>query len=343
VNSTARLSEERYGAFIENIDEGVYELDIHGNLLYFNHSLCRVLGYPREEIQWQHFSKFMDEEQARVGAAMFREVYKTGKGFSDFVLKISDRNGQTRIIELSANLIVNKEAKKIGFRGIARDVTEKFKAQEALRESELRYQGQYEASRAVEKRYRTLLEFVPYPMVVFTLEGKVTYLNPAFTETFGWTLDELRGKYIPYVPPDLQEETKESIKRLFEEKIILRHETRRLTKDGRILDVIMRGAIYSENKDEPGGELVILRDITQEKRLTRNNEALLRISRALPAYPDLEDLLDYISSEVKGLLNTEGALVILLDKEKNELFFWEWPMTIAPPKKGQRRFVIPPI
>ena len=55
--------------------------------------------------------------------------------------------------------------------------------------------------------------------------------------------------------------------------------------------------------------------------MARTNETLLRISMALPAYPVLEDLLDYISSEIKRLLNTEGALIILLDEERNELFF----------------------
>ncbi len=42
---------------------------------------------------------------------------------------------------------------------------------------------------------------------------------------------------------------------------------------------------------------------------------------ALPAYPDLEDILDYISSEIKLLLNVDGAIVILLDEDKHELFF----------------------
>jgi signal transduction histidine kinase len=84
----------------------------------------------------------------------------------------------------------------------------------------------------------------------------------------------------------------------------------------------MSVTVYEE-KGEKGhsGELVILRDITHEKRMTRNNEALLRISLALPAYPILEDLMDYISQEVKSLLNTEGALVILHDPEKDEVFF----------------------
>jgi len=302
-----RLSSERYQAFVENIQEGVYELDIHGNFLYFNNSLCKLFGYPKEEIQFQSFTKFMDEEHGKKAFDTFNRIYRTGEGVSDLLWEIYDKDGNRRIIELSANLITNKEGKKIGFRGIARDITEKFTAQEALRNSE--------------RRYRTLLDFVPYPIVVFTPHGRVTYLNPAFTEIFGWDLEELEGKTIPYVPPGLEQETTETIRKLFEEKVILRHETQRLTKDGRILDVVLRAAFYSEIDDELSGELVILRDITQEKRMARNNEALFRISMALPEYPDLEGLLDYISNEVKRLLDVEGALVILLDDEKNELFF----------------------
>ena len=302
-----RLSSERYQAFVDNIREGVYELDIHGNFLYFNDSLARIFGYSRDEIQFQNFARFMDEEQAKEALDAFNRMYETGRGFLDLLWKITDKSGAHRVVELSSNLIKNMEGEKIGFRGIARDVTERSRSQEALRKSE--------------RRYRTLLDFAPYPIVVFTPDGRVTYLNPAFTRTFGWTFPELEGKTIPYVPPGLEQETSEIIQRLFEEKVIMRHETQRLTKDGQVLDVVMRGAVYSETKKELSGQLVILRDITQEKRIARNNEALLRISMALPEYPHLDDLLDYTSGEIKRLLGTQGAIVILLDEEKNELFF----------------------
>ena len=178
-----------------------------------------------------------------------------------------------------------------------------------------------QALRESDRRLMTLLYFAPYPIVVFTLNGRVYYLNPAFTEVFGWSLSELEGKHIPYVPKGLEEETSISIKKLFKEKTILRHETKRLTKDGRILDVVMKGALYVNSKNEPAGELVIIRDITREKRIAQNNEAMLRISMALPEYPDLEMLLDYITHEVKRLLDTEGGIVTLLDEEKQEIFF----------------------
>jgi PAS domain S-box-containing protein len=187
------------------------------------------------------------------------------------------------------------------------DISERKWAEEALNESQ--------------RRLRTLLDFAPYPIVVFALDGRVDYLNPAFTETFGWALAELEGKRIPYTPSDLKQETGEMVKKLSDEKTILRYETRRLTKDGRLLDVVMRGTIFTDAQSQPAGELVIVRDITREKRIALNNEAMLRISMALPEYPDLEELLDYISTEVKRLLGTEGGVVILLDEEQQELFF----------------------
>ena len=171
------------------------------------------------------------------------------------------------------------------------------------------------------RRLGTLIDFVPYPIEILTVDGRVYYLNHAFTEMFGWTLKEMEGKFIPFIPPELKQETADYFKRLLKEKVLQRHETRRLTKDGQILDVSMRAVCHSESEEEQARQVVIFRDITQEKRIARINDALLRISMALPSYPDLEDILDYISSEIKPLLNVDGAIVILLDQDKNEFFF----------------------
>jgi PAS domain S-box-containing protein len=187
------------------------------------------------------------------------------------------------------------------------DLSERKRAEEELRKSE--------------RRLRSLFQFVPYPTVVLTLDGLVSYVNTSFMETFGWSIEELEGKRIPYVPPELEQEADEKMRQLIRERRLPNYETRRLTKDGSIMDVAIRGTIASEIKGKPSGVLMILRDVTQEKRRERINETLLRISMALPAYPHLEDLLDYISDEIKQALNVQGAIVILLDEKKNELFF----------------------
>ncbi|MCD4744089.1 MAG: GAF domain-containing protein [Desulfobacteraceae bacterium] len=172
-----------------------------------------------------------------------------------------------------------------------------------------------------EKRFRILLDFAPYPVATFTLKGNISYLNPSFTEVFGWTLDDMKKGKALFVPPELVHETSDKLKELFKQKTVIRYVTKRCAKNGKILDVIVRGVVFSELEMGVSGELVIFRDITKEKRIAKSNEAMLRISMALPEYPDLEELLDYISGEIKRLLETQGALVILLDDEKKEFFF----------------------
>jgi signal transduction histidine kinase len=102
----------------------------------------------------------------------------------------------------------------------------------------------------------------------------------------------------------------------------MRLETKRLTKDGRVLDVIVRGTVFTDEENaNDGGRLFIIRDITQERKLELTNATFLRISTALPEYPVLEELLDYISSETKRLMNSESATVAILDPVRNEIFF----------------------
>ncbi len=69
------------------------------------------------------------------------------------------------------------------------------------------------------------------------------------------------------------------------------------------------------------GAIETLQDITKVRQTSNLNEAMLRISNSLHDYPYLEDLLGYISGEIRQLLGTDGALVILHDEEADELYF----------------------
>lgn len=63
------------------------------------------------------------------------------------------------------------------------------------------------------------------------------------------------------------------------------------------------------------------KEVLEHERLTNQNELMLRISQALHEHNDLESLLNFITSEVKELLGTEAAVVLLLDHETRELYF----------------------
>ena len=316
-----KVQQERYRAFFEDVADAFYETDLKGRFTYFNDALCRLFGYSRKEILGRNFREFMDESNAESTFQHFNRIYRTGEGITDIVWEILRKDGQTRVIELSANLILDDSGKKTGFRGIARDITEKYEAQCKVLESEQMAQCQYEASRKAEQRYRAFLNFLPDPVFVFNLEGTVSYLNPAFEKVFGWTLEELEGRKIPFVPDSHKKQTKEGVERLLREKILHGFETKRLTRDGRMLDIVIDGAIFYDENDRPAGQVVTLRDVTSEKRSARINEALFRIAKALYQFRGLDQRLDLITREVQDLMTAEGALVILIDEDKKEFFF----------------------
>ena len=305
---------------IDEAGDCFYEMDNHGHLKDFSDSLCKVLGYPREDLENQSLEKLMDHKHARTFRDAFNKVWVSHQSFSNLIWETTDKEGNKRVIELSAYLVKNHQGKKLGFRGIARDVTEKFKTISALKEAQQRYEKEFDAKRKATRKMKNLFDFVPYPMVVFTSSGNVTYINPAFTKVFGWTLEELIGRKVPYIPPGLEEEARENL-RTFKRDPDATVETKRLTKDGRLLDVSIRGQLSSQVSLITSEELFILRDVTEERRNERINETLFQISTALPRHPVLEERLDFISEEVKRILNTEGAVVGLFDEERKNVYF----------------------
>jgi len=130
-----RESEEKYRNILENIEDGYFEVDLAGNFTFFNPSLCRILGYPREEMPGMNNRVFMDAENAKKVFRAYNEVYVTGIPTKGFDWETIRKDGARTYIEVSVSLIARPGEKPTGFRGIARNVTERKRAEEQLRES----------------------------------------------------------------------------------------------------------------------------------------------------------------------------------------------------------------
>ena len=315
------LKEDRYRVFVEDMADGYYETNLRGDFVFFNDAFCQIFRCRRDELQGRNYRDFMDPENSDAAFKSFNAIFRSGIGLVDIHWEIIRKDGATRILENSANLIFNEAGEKIGFRGISRDVTATYRAREDALEAESLAHCLYEASRRAEQRYRAFIRFLPDPVLVLKMDNTVSYLNPTFEETFGWSRKEMEGQKLPFVPEDLKDEARRGVKRLFRERTVQHFETKRLTKEGRLLDVLLSAAVFYDEQNAPAGQVVILRDITREKRTTRSNEALFRIAGALHRFRRLDDRLEYITREVKDLMAVGGALVILIDDETNEFYF----------------------
>jgi two-component system cell cycle sensor histidine kinase/response regulator CckA len=137
-----------------------------------------------------------------------------------------------------------------------------------------------QALRESENRYRTVLEANPDSVIVYDMEGRVTYLNPTFTRVFGWSLEERLGKKMDiFVPEEDWPTTKTMIAKMLAGEDISGIETRRYTKAGDIIPVSISGAIFNDRDGNPAGSVVNLRDIGEQKRL----EAQIQQSRKMEA------------------------------------------------------------
>jgi PAS domain S-box-containing protein len=139
--------------------------------------------------------------------------------------------------------------------------------EKAQQEISIRKQTE-EALRESENKYRTVLEANPDSVIVYNKAGKVTYLNPTFTNVFGWTLEECLGKRMDmFIPKKDRSETHEMIRKLLDGRNLLAIQTHQKTKSGDIIPVSISSAIFCDSENQPAGSVVNLRDIREQKKL----------------------------------------------------------------------------
>ncbi|MEJ2724477.1 MAG: PAS domain S-box protein [Deltaproteobacteria bacterium] len=247
-------SEQRYKTILESIEEGYFEADLAGNLMFFNDSLCRMMGYGREELTGMNNRQYTSARTAKRMYQAFHEVCCTGRPARISEYEIIRKDGSTCIIEMSTSLMRDSSGEPVGFRGIVRDTTRRKRAEEKLHESE--------------ERYRQLVEHAPAGIFeVDYREQKFISVNDVMCEYTGYTREE----FLALNPFDiLTEESKalfmkRLIKILAGEKVAETVEFTIKGKGGREFWVILNTRfIYEEGTLK--GATVVVHDITEHKR-----------------------------------------------------------------------------
>ena len=120
-----RRNEEKYRNIIENIEEGYFELDLKGNLSFFNKSLCKITGYTPEELRGLSYKEYSNQQMSENMFKVFNHIFRTKQPTMVVDFDIVSKNGNVLQIDLSAGPIPDENGQVIGFRGLMRDVSKR--------------------------------------------------------------------------------------------------------------------------------------------------------------------------------------------------------------------------
>jgi PAS domain S-box-containing protein len=255
-----RESEDRFRRLSDAAAEGIL---IHngGVVVDANEAFVRMFGYELSELVGTSIERLATAESWSTIAAHIASGYD-----KPYVVTGVRKDGSSFYCRLTG--------KPYLYRGELRrmvtvhDITERIAAEEALRRSQEEFRRLYEESKRAEDLYRSLLHSSADAVVVYDLEGNTQYVNNSFSNIFGWTIDDLRNRPIPYVPDSEREATMNMIRSVLKDGVpCTGFETKRYTKDGRLLDISSSGSRYHDHEGNPAGVLVVLRDVTESKKL----------------------------------------------------------------------------
>lgn len=316
IEEALRMSEKKFWQLYDNLYIGFAAAAMDGVITEFNRAFVEMLGYTQEEMHRLSYKQITPEKwHAKEEKILVEQILK--RGYSDtYEKEYIRKDGSIFPVELRTYLLKDGRGNPSGMWAFVTDITDRKRAMEALQESEEKYRKLYEESKKAEAIYRSLLATSADAIVVYDMEGRTIYVNPSFTEIFGWSLDELEGRRIPFLPESERNATMAGIKEILEQgRRIQDYETKRYRKDGRLIDVNISGSRFDDHEGHPAGMLVILRDTTKRKRL----EAQLRQAQRLEAVGSIASGIAHNFRNILAVISMKLQLVQMKLNDDPEL------------------------
>lgn len=176
-----RHSEEKYRTILEDMEDAYFEVDLGGHFTFVNNSVCRDLGYSRQELIGMSYKNFVATDHIDSVFRVFNEVYLTDVPNKGFSWKTTRKDGVQGFAETSISLLRNDRGEIIGFRGVGRDVTERKKVEEALK--------------MAAEEWRRTFDSISDPVSIHDRDFRIQRANRAFADLFGKTFHEIIGSY----------------------------------------------------------------------------------------------------------------------------------------------------
>jgi len=276
-----RESQERYRLLAENVTDVIWTADMDLNLTYISPSDQRLTGYPPQERSGLTAREALTPTSLEAAeAALAEELAIEGREQKDLTrsrtmeVEVYRKDGSTVWAEMEVTFLRDPDGRPVGILGVTRDITERKRAEEALRDSE--------------ERFRAIVENAPFGYYRVGKEGLWQYVNPVWERMHGYSLKDVMGK--PFEITQTREDV-EKARQLVKQALAGETITGEFSRTTRLGTIEYHS--FNIQPVRQGNEIVaiegFINDITERKQA----EEALRETRDY-----LEKLIDYANAPI---------------------------------------------
>jgi PAS domain S-box-containing protein len=182
VEEALRESEEQFRLLAENSIDCIWMLDTRLRFTYLSPSVETILGYKPEQLVGTKLSSYFRKKEFFKVGALAAKAIKNYKTFTHvtFETRMLNSKNEKVDIEITSKMLLNDQGKLIGLQGTTRDITERRKAEESLRESE--------------EKFRSMSSAAQDAIIMIEENGKVVLWNNSAERILGYTHEEILGR-----------------------------------------------------------------------------------------------------------------------------------------------------
>jgi diguanylate cyclase (GGDEF)-like protein/PAS domain S-box-containing protein len=281
-----RVNKALLKSIIDHTPSGIFAFDLHHRFTLLNDATAKFYGLPEQDVLGKTLHDIFPNELADRLMTINSQILATGEPLTYEEIVTSKFNNIPSYLITSKFPLRDANGKINGLGGVATDITERKLAENALRNSE--------------SRFRSVIDASPIPMALNDTHGNITYLNHAFIQTIGYTLDDIPTLADwwsrAYPDPHYQQWVIENWQNRLTEAIrsnqpFVPAEINITCKDGTVRTFIVAASALKDNF--VGTHLVTLYDITErkiaEKKLAESESIMATVLENASAYIFLKD------------------------------------------------------
>jgi PAS domain S-box-containing protein len=280
-SSNYEVNDDLYRSLFENVHDGIYRSTPDGQILTANPALVKMLGYDSEE-ELKSKNIGLDIYVSRKDRSRFvREINSKGR-LADVELTLKKKDGSQIIVLENSHSVFDRNGKLQFYEGTLTQITERKRAEEALRESE--------------NRYHTLIETLQDGISLFDVNGKLLYFNRQKKVMLGYKNDNELKKVNTFemIHRDDQEKARKLFRELLAKGSFAQREIRILRKDKSWFWAEFSATVLKDSAGKPYLIMDSMRDISERKKavqdMNQRLEQLREIIDLVPSYIFAKDI-----------------------------------------------------